>query len=130
MPPYSILDYNKNREKFFDFLIKDYNFNIIEDVERTFSFLTIYEKNNIRIRLEYDFRDNFFYFKLIRGKDTKYPNDHDKTNIITFLDLFAEMEPGIDLKQFEPDNHQYLKSLELNAVYLKKYGNKILKPVN
>lgn len=127
MRQYSILDYPKRHREYFDFLITDYGFNITEETRLTFSYITVYKKDDIRVDLNYDTRDNFFYFVLIRGKDTKYPNDHDKTNIITFLDVFAESEPGIDLKQFEPDDDQYLKSLELNAIYLKKHGDKILK---
>jgi hypothetical protein len=108
-------------------LIRDYNFILIDEVETDFDFISIYRKPGIRIHLDYDVRDNFFYFTLIRGDDTRFPNDKDKENIKSFLMLFKKYDPNFDSKKIQPDDKQYIKSLEQNAILLRKFGDKVLK---
>ena len=126
-----------------------YDFNILEslyDIKNEFSFLqenfgfylnkefssnkgVTYQYSNdiIRINLNYDFRENFFYFKLIRGMDTQYPNDQDFENIKTFSDLAKKNDPNFDLRLLQPDQKQYLDALKLNAQLLRINGAKILR---
>lgn len=127
MRTYSILEYPIKVKEYFDFLTSEYGYDLVKEERRTFSYLNIYEKGNIRIYLNYDIRDNFYYFSLIRGKETRYPNDHDKENIKPFFHLFQKYEPDIVLKRLQPDDNQYLEALELNAQLLKKYGDRVLK---
>lgn len=127
MKTYSILEYPQKVREYFDFLINEYGYELIEDVHVTFGFITIYQRGDIRIHLYFEIPDKFYYFSLIRGKETRYPNDHDTENIKPFFRLFQKYEPDIDLKKLQPDQNQYLESLELNAQLLKKYGASVLK---
>ena len=127
MKKYAVKDYPDKQRECFNYLIRDYNFILIDEVETDFDFISIYRKPGIRIHLDYDVRDNFFYFTLIRGDDTRFPNDKDKENIKSFLMLFKKYDPNFDSKKIQPDDKQYIKSLEQNAILLRKFGDKVLK---
>jgi len=124
---YSVIDYPIKQKELFEFLITDYGFKLTEELDADFSYISEYKKKGIRIHLDYDHKDNFFYFKLIRGDDTKFPNDQDTENIKTFLELFQKYVPNLDVYKLLPDDKQYLKSLERNAILLRKYGDKVLR---
>ena len=124
---YSIVKYPKHEKKIFNFLIKEYGFKIIIRNRETFNFITIYEKNDIRIILNYDIREQRFIFKIIHGKNTPVHSDRDNSNIKMFWDLFQYFDTNFDYKKTQPDETQYLDSLKLNADLLQKYGNKLLK---
>ena len=127
MRKYSVIDYLEKQNECFKFLIADYHFKLVKEKEADFDFVSEYRKKGIRVHLDYDIRDNFFYFTLIKGDDTKFPNDEDKENIKSFLTFFMRYDPKIDSKLIQPDDKQYLESLKRNASLLKKYGDKILK---
>jgi hypothetical protein len=124
---YSVEDYPKNEKKLFRFLVDDFNFKLKERKESGFSFISEYVTDAIRVRLNYDFREQHFSFYLIYGLLTKFPNDLDLKNIKMFWDLFALFEADFDYMKTQPDEHQYLESLELNASLLKKYGGDLLR---
>lgn len=127
MRNYSVVDYQKKQKEYFDFLLTEYNFHLTEERETDFGFINEYRKHGLRVHLNYDIRDNFFYFVLIRGDNTKYPNDKDNDNIRPFFLLFKEFDHDLDPKKLQPDNEQYLISLKKNAMLLKRYGEKILR---
>ncbi|WP_167882723.1 hypothetical protein [Leptospira kmetyi] len=124
---YSIEDYSAEVRKLFDFLIDNYEYKLLFDGNESIGYRHLYSGKNIRINLYFDYRDNFFYFSIIRGLETKFPNVKDKINIKTFLDLAEKYNVGIRLKDLEPDKKQYKDSLKRNAELLKKYGKNILK---
>lgn len=119
-------DFNKDAKREFIYLIEKFGYKIIEDKITNNSGTLIYEKDEVRINLHYDYRDNFFSFKIIRGKDTKYPNDNDFTNIKTFYELFQKKEGKIDFEIFQPSDNDYKNALANNAKLLNKYGDKLL----
>jgi hypothetical protein len=127
MRTYSVVEYPKYEEEYFNFLITEYGYNLTENKKVTFGFIATYQKGDVRIHLDYETRDDFFYFTLIRGRDTKYPNDFDNENIKPFFRLFEKYEPKSVIDKLQPDDKQYLESLKLNADLLKKYGDKVLK---
>lgn len=124
---YSIVEYPKHEKKLFRFLIKEYGFELKIRNRETFSFFTVYEKNDLKIILNYDIREQWFVFKIIKGKNTPYHSDRNNSNIKMFWDLFEHFEPGFDYKKTQPDERQYLDSLKLNAELLQKYGDKLLR---
>ena len=64
MRKYSVINYSEKQKEYFKFLINDFNFKLMEDKETDFDFITEYRKRGIRVHLDYDIRDNFFYFTL------------------------------------------------------------------
>ena len=111
----------------FSFLISEYGFEIVEESSTNKGVNYHYGNGKVRIDLTYDYRENFFYFKLIRGKNTQYPNDRDFENIKPFFRLTEKYEPTLPPNKLQPDENQYREALKLNAEVLKKYGDKILK---
>lgn len=126
MPTYSFYDVQQPMEETFRFLITDYGFEEASREQDNMGFTLLYLNEDRQVRLYYDYRDNFFYFYIIKGINTVYPNDTDK-NILSFYNLFQHFEPSIDLKRLEPDEEQYQHALTLNAQLLKKYGDKLLR---
>ena len=126
MRKYSFTNYPNEFDEYFNFLITDFGFSLTQKKETDFSYINEFQKENIRVRFNYDIRDNFFYFSIIRGKNTLYPNDHDQENIKPLFSLFEKYEPNLNIRDLLPDDTQYIKSLELNAKLLKKYGEKVL----
>lgn len=119
--------YLDEQKRLFDFLTTEYDFTLSEERKTDFSYITDYRKKGLRIHFNYDTKDNFFYFVLIRGDNTQFPNDKDNENIKPLLALFKAHEPNLDIKIVLPDDKQYLDSLKRTAELLKKYGDKILK---
>lgn len=113
----------------FKFLIEEYKYSIIEESITNYgpNYIYINTTGNIRVKLNYDYKDNFYYFEIIKGVNTKYPNDLDNENIRPLFRLVQKYEPGFDVRKLQPDNNQYLEALKLNVEMLKKYGDKILK---
>jgi hypothetical protein len=116
-------------KEYFQFLIDEYKYSIIEESITNYGPSYIYINNigNIRVKLNYDYKDNFYYFEIIKGVNTKYPNDLDNENIRPLFKLVKKYEVDFDVRKLQPDNNQYLEALKLNAEMLKKYGDKILK---
>ena len=126
MAQYNVLDVSKVIDEKFRFLISEYGYALTERRQENYGYYTVYERSQRKVYLGYDYRENFFYFILIRGKYTVYPNDHDQENIKPFFRLFEKYEADLE-KKIQPDDSQYLEALELNASLLKKYGDKVLK---
>jgi len=126
MPTYNTEQYPGNHKKMFNFLIEEYQYFLVKSVKTDFGYIDEYRNNNIRIVMNYDVRDNIFYFDIINGYNTTYPNDSDNENIKMFHDLFSKHET-VALQRVMPDEKQYVQSLYLNAVLLRKYGDKVLR---
>lgn len=126
MPKYKFYDVSQPIEEAFRFLINDYGYQMEKSEQDNMGFTIVYTKDERKVRLFYDYRDNSFYFYVIKGKDTPYPGDEDK-NILSFYHLFQHYESGIDLDRLEPNEEQYQEALLLNAQLLRKYGDKLLK---
>ncbi|TAL17991.1 hypothetical protein EPN96_03295 [bacterium] len=129
MRKYSVVDFLEKVKSAFAFLIAEYGFEIVKEEEYDFDYIIEYRNNEIRISLDYDVKDNFFYFEIIRGVDTKFPNDKDRVNIKSFIDLINKYEPSFNIDLIQPDDSQYQKALEYNSIILKKYGNGILRGI-
>ncbi len=127
MRTFSYIKSKVEAEKAFSFLIDEFHYSLCINEYKNYGFLLEYSSDGIRIHLFCDYRDNFFYFKIIKGVDTVYPNDHDKTNIKTFYEIIDKYNLGIDYNLLQPNNDQYIDALKLNAKILKEYGSKILK---
>ena len=108
----------------FSFLI-DRGFSITEE-NLNAAFILYYQKNAIRVILNYDFRDNFFYFCVVYGESTTYPNDEDNVNIKTFRDLFKSCGELIDRGSIQPNENSYLSALKKNASLLKNNYDQIV----
>lgn len=86
------------------------------------SFKIIYTKGDRKVRLFYDYRENFFYFYLIKRKETQHIGDNDK-NVLSFYQLFKYYEHEIKLNRLNPDGDQFKDALLLNVELIKKYGD-------
>ena len=115
----------------FNFLVDDFGYEITEDNElfhddRPYAYILEFKGNDRIVHLNYDYKEQFFYFKIIRGLNTDFPNDMDLDNILPFLKVFKTANPGIDLKIFQPSESSCVEAAKLNAEYLKEYGSEIL----
>jgi len=127
MYEFNILESIDDIKNEFAFLESEYNFTLIEKKSTNKGITYHYSNNMIRINLNYDYRENFFYFSLISGKDTQYPNDSDFKNIKPFFKLIQKYDQDFNLNKLQPDVHQYKEALKLNVKMLKKYGDKVLR---
>jgi hypothetical protein len=116
-PTFNAENYPKEVNELFEFLIADYGYKLTTNQWKSITYVVIYENKNKnkKIDLNFDIRDNAFYFYL-------YENDKRKI----FLELLPKYEK-ISPKKLIPDNDQYIDALKLNAQLLKKHGEKILK---
>ena len=113
--------------KAFRFLIDEFGYSIIRDEElfhdqRRYGFVIEYVGNNRRVHLSHDYKEEFFYFVVIQGLNTRYPNDYDQRNIVSFWRLFKSFEPSLELKVLQPDGQTCAQAATINAQLLKKYG--------
>ena len=115
MRQFSLLgSYEKTKEAF-TFLLNEYQFDLIISNEMNYGFKLEYKKGEIRIHLFYDYRENVFYFYLVRGSETKIPNDHDFDNIKLFYDLFKKHDTNITPDSLDPNDEGYELALYRNA---------------
>lgn len=112
----------------FSFLKTDYGFTLTEKQETNYGVSITYIGNDVKVILTYDYRDVAFYFYLVKGENTLFPNDRDRVNIRSFHELALKNNPSVSFKSLEPsDNNDYLIALYANASVLKEYGDKILR---
>lgn len=111
----------------FSFLELKYGFKLIKEFNSDYALDITYKNDFIQIRLGYDYRDNFFYFYLIRGAKTQFPNDSDTENIKDFYCIVKKHSiPNITKTDLQPNEDGYSEALKLNADLLEKYGVEIL----
>jgi hypothetical protein len=116
----------------FSFLIKDFSYSIVRAEEllhnnRPYAYVIEYIGHERRIHLSHDYKENFFYFTIIRGLNTQHPNDNDHENIIPFWRLFKSHEPSLELTILQPDTQTCAEAASLNAQLLQKYASSILR---
>ncbi len=121
MRKYDVTNFLTYHNHFYNYLTTDLKFINTKQEKSGLNFINEYIRDEIRIRFNYDFKENYFYFYLIKGKDTKFPNDKDNKNIISFYELFNKFEPNFNNDKIQPDDKQYIISLENNSILLKKY---------
>ncbi|MFZ9847568.1 MAG: hypothetical protein ACO3EE_05395 [Flavobacteriales bacterium] len=118
---------SKSIQKQFSFLEKELGYTIIENSTTNYgsSIKYVSKKNNRQVWLTYDYREDFFYFYIVKGWSTEY-SDHDQENIKIIIDLLNKTD-NISPKDFHPANGDYRNALELNIRLLKDRGMGILK---
>lgn len=119
----SIVDYPEVVKQMFSYLIDEYGFRLIEEDERSVTFINVYQKGSIKIELNFDMRDNFFNFSIIKNDTPR--SDEPQRFYKNFYDLLADKEWKKLILQ--PDDDQYKIALANNATVLKKYGDLILR---
>jgi hypothetical protein len=117
--------------KAFKFLVEEFGYSVILDKElfhgdRPYACWIEYAGNERRVILSHDYKENFFYFFVIRGLDTKYPNDQDSENIISFWKLFKFFEPSLELREVQPEKQTCAEAALINARLLRQYAPGIL----
>ena len=115
---YSVTNYLEKVKEHFDFLISEHHFKL-EMEDQGLIYKVEFKRDELKLLLNYDIRDNFFYFFIIKGIDTIYPNDNDNKNIVPFYRFFQECNIPVKKSALQPDNFQFEKSLKLNADILK-----------
>ncbi|MDR2410536.1 MAG: hypothetical protein LBE13_20835 [Bacteroidales bacterium] len=116
MRTYKLIDAFETISESFAFLHKEWRFELIKEENLNYACVLEYQKNQLIIRIAYDYKDNFFYFSFILSGER-----------IPIIKLFEEKEPNVDWRLFEPDDSQYKESLMRNIEYVKKYKNDIVK---
>jgi len=116
----------------FKFLIDEFGYRIERDEvsfhgSRPYGYVLEYTGNDRRVSLVHDYREDFFYFKIIRGVNTPYPNDSDLVNIVPFLKVFLTFDPSLDPGVIQPRGKSCGEAALLNAQLLKEYAIDILK---
>ncbi len=127
MQVYDLLGSYDMTKSIFSFLIKEHKFSLVKDIKENYGFILEYKKDDIRVHLFHDFRENELYFNLIKGATTEFPNDHDLENISSFYSLFQRFENNLDCKSLQPNDEGYEVPLIINFEKLKKYGDGILR---
>jgi hypothetical protein len=94
---------------------------------RKYACIIEYQGNERRVFLDYDYKENFFHFYIIRGLETQFPNDQDKVNIRTFWALFRTFEPDLDISYIEPNGLAVFEAANHNAELLRKHCSEILR---
>ena len=125
-----------NKEKFnpdairkaFKFLVDEFGYVVLRDEEvahddRPYAFLLEYSGNNRKILLHHDYKENFFYFFVVRGIDTQYPNDEDTENIVPFQKVFLKFDPEIKLDILQPQGRSCAEAANTNAQILKNLAS-------
>lgn len=118
-------------EREFQFLIDEFGYVMTRNEERSYdgyayAYLIEYQANERRVNLTFDYKENFYYFTIIRGLDTRIPNDTDTENLRPFWQLFHKFDPQLQPDMIQPENQSYVQAAEMNAQLLKKYCTKIL----
>lgn len=116
----------------FRFLIEEFGYQVERDEEpiykgRRYAYVIQYQGNDRRVNLNYDYKENFLYFKLIRGLQTKFPSDLDQENIKAFGSVFKVFAPELDLKTLQPTEQNCEQVVRLNARLLREYCGGILR---
>ena len=113
----------------FSFLQEKYGFEIIDERNPPYGAVVDYQKDDIRVKLYFEFKDYFFSFHIIKGKNTQFPNDQDKENIRDISEIVSKYNvPNITTEDLQPNRSDgYERALKLNAELLQKYGDGILK---
>lgn len=123
---YSLLEYPENVKNCFAFLINDYGYELILEERSTVTYTHQYAKGSLRVLLNYDIRDNAFYYYLIRG-DIRFPQERDPEKVKSMYHLFKKYDPNFNIHAVQPNDNQYLDALKLTAQMLKKYGDRVLR---
>lgn len=124
MSKFNFYDSSQVLEEKFHFLIDKYDFICSKKEQTNMGFELEFTKDEIRVLLYYDYRDNFFYFFLIKGRETTYPNDVDTENIIPFYKLAPS---GFDTQNLQPNELQFEEAINANVKLLNDYAVDILK---
>lgn len=116
----------------FRFLVDKFGYSITRDEEmfhedRPYAFVIEYAGNERKIHLSHDYRENFFYFVVMRGLDTQYPIFGDQENTIIFWNIFKLFEPSLEFKTLQPHGQSCAEAAKVNAKYLQKYASAILR---
>ena len=125
MRQFSLVGAHEKIKEAFSFLIHN-GFQLVIDEDKNYGSTLEYKKNDVRVHLFYDYRDNQFFFDLVKGETTKVPNDYDYENIKRFGTLFEKYEQAFHYKSLQPDDEGYIDALNANAEKLKKYGHTVL----
>jgi hypothetical protein len=121
---YATADEIKNKFLF----LKEYGFELSREETKNYGSYVEFKGNGIKIYLSFDYRDYFLYFLIIRGEETKYPNDNDNENIKSFCDLAKKYNADYNCNTLQPNYDEgYGKALNNNVTLLEKYGSNILK---
>jgi hypothetical protein len=115
----------------FRFLVDEFGYEISQDEvlchdDRPYGFVLEYAGHNRRVHLSHDYAEEFLNFLLIRGLNTRYPNDHDLQNIVPFWGVFRSFEPSLELKSLQPEDQTCAEAVRVNAELLRKYCSDIL----
>lgn len=125
--------YNPNAiREAFRFLVDEYGYSITRDNElshdtRPYTFVIEYVGHDRRIHLSHDYRENFFYFVIVRGLNTQFPNESDHENIVSFWQLLSSFEPSLESKTLQPSDQTCAEAALKNAQLLRKYASRILR---
>ena len=116
----------------FKFLIDEFGYRIDRDEvslhgSRPYAYVLEYSGNDRRVRLVHDYKEEFFYFVLIRGVNTPYPNDSDRVNIVSFLEVFLSFDPSLDPEVIQPHSKTCGEAALLNARLLREHAADILR---
>ena len=116
----------------FKFLIDEYGYRIDRDEvllhdTRPYAYVLEYSGNDRRVDLVYDYKEEFFYFKIIRGMNTPYPNDSDRLNIVSFLEIFLSFDHWLDPEVIQPHSKTCGEAALLNARLLREHAADILR---
>jgi hypothetical protein len=119
----------------FIFLVNEFGYSIVRDEElfhenRPYGFVVEYAGNKRKVNLNYDYKENFFYFSISRinnGFFEQISNFGARETSIIFWELFKHFEPSLELEAIQPNGQTCEEAALVNAQLLKKYASDILR---
>ena len=124
----NLMDSYRDIKKAFSFLKDEFFYELSDDEETSMwvSFLFVNREADRKVNITYDFKENHFYFNLIKGVKTPFPNDSDLKNIKPFFNLIGLKNDNISRDKLQPTAGSYKGALAVN-VQLLKNNSEILK---
>lgn len=110
----------------FSFLIEDFGFTLEVETLKLYAAIEFHTADRV-VDINYDFRDCFFYFNIMRKINSDIPDYGDKENVMTFLELFEAKNPNDDYSDIQPPElYQWRNALNRNAELLRMHGDDVL----
>jgi hypothetical protein len=112
----------------FQFLVDEFGYSITRDEElfhddRAYTYVIEYVGNKREIHLCHDYKENFFYFEIIKVDGWNLIRNKRST---IFWKLFEHFEPSIELRTIQPNGQTCEEAVLMNAKLLKKYASNVL----
>jgi hypothetical protein len=114
----------ENTSRFYEFLIRDYNYSLFRKLESQLSYSIIYKGNTRAVQIYFEPMENYSSVMIYRLSSNEEIPDWDDT--LNSLPLHRAISKK-NKNTFRPSKNDIILELEKNAILLKRFCNDILK---